>query len=110
MGKRLPTNQGEVFTTADAMRAKGQLEIVREIMQDGAWLNLPTIVALANALHLQRTGKESHWGEAAISARLRNLRQSINGAAPLQVDRRRDPAGWYEYRASPIDPAAPSTN
>ncbi len=108
--KRLTTNQGEVFTTADAMRAKGQLEIVREIMQDGAWLTLVEITALANRLHLERTGKESHWGEAAISARIRNLRQAIGGHPPRNVERRQGANGWTEYRATVIDPTAPSAN
>lgn len=72
----------------DKIRLNGQLLAVYTIMQDGEWHTLSWI--------RDRVGKGS---EAAISARLRDLRKARFGA--YEVQRRRKGsfnAGLFEYR------------
>ena len=79
------TFDGATYDPAlDATRLKSQLERVRTLMQDGQWRTLGEIQALAGG------------SEAALSARLRDLRKPRFGA--WIVDRRRVSNGLWEYR------------
>lgn len=68
----------------DYERLSGQLRAVFDVMRDGKWRTIPEI------------GATVEGSEAAISARLRDLRKSKYGAHDVQrehVDR-----GLYRYR------------
>jgi hypothetical protein len=68
----------------DHARLGGQLLAVFELMQDGAWRTLAEISAVVGG------------SEAAVSARLRDLRKEKYGAH--EVDRQRIEAGLWKYR------------
>ena len=79
--------------TLDGTRLKTQLEQVREIMADGQWRTFGQIQAAQRVLY----GKQG--SEAAISARLRDLRKREHGGH--QVERRRGGgSGLWEYQLS----------
>jgi hypothetical protein len=78
---------GETFDPAlDGARLTGQLARVYELMSDGAWRTLRDIA------------RDAGGTEAAVSARLRDLRKARFGGHT--VERRRVPgaSGLWEYR------------
>lgn len=80
----------------DNDRLSTQLERVRELMSDGQWRTLAEIASVVGGT------------EAAVSARLRDLRKERFGS--LKVDRRRVTGGLFQYRldlsARPADQTA----
>jgi len=68
----------------DGNRLRSQLQRVRVLMLDGHWRTLPEIA--------QRIG----GSEAAVSARLRDLRKERNGG--YTVNRRHIENGLFEYQ------------
>jgi hypothetical protein len=68
----------------DHARLGGQLLAVFDFMQDGAWRTLAEVSAVVGG------------SEAAVSARLRDLRKEKYGAH--EVDRQRIEAGLWKYR------------
>lgn len=68
----------------DHARLKGQLLRVYQLMSDGEWRTLRN---LANHVH---------GSEAAVSARLRDLRKDKYGAR--EIERRHLGSGLFEYR------------
>ena len=71
--------------TRDYVRLSGQLERVFELMKDGRWRALYEIkVAIGSG------------SEAAVSARLRDLRKQKYGAHT--VERMNIENGWFKYR------------
>jgi hypothetical protein len=68
----------------DQARLATQLEQVRTLMMDGQWRTL------------QQIGGRVQGSEAALSARLRDLRKSRFGG--YTVERRRRHGGLFEYR------------
>ena len=80
-----PAFHGDTYEPAlDEERLTTQLERVRAVMSGGRWHTLKEIRAFAGG------------SEAAVSARLRDLRKPKNGG--LEVERRRIDAGLFEYR------------
>ena len=79
----------------DRQRLTRQLEMVRAVMQDGHWR---TLAELQESIWLRYTRKAA---EAAVSARLRDLRKPKFGSH--QVERRRRAGGLWEYRVVPVD-------
>jgi hypothetical protein len=81
---------GETYEPArDHVRLARQLAGVRALMADGRWRTLPEI-----ARHVEGS-------EAALSARLRDLRKRKFGGRT--VERRYLAGGLFEYRVVPID-------
>jgi hypothetical protein len=81
--------------TLDRARLSGQLKRVFSVVVKGGWYTLSEIAAY--------TGDQS---EAAISARLRDLRKPKFGAFGIERRRRGDPKkGLWEYRlVSEVNP------
>ncbi len=78
----------------DRARLTGQLERVYRLMQDGQWRTLAEI----------RDG--AGGSEAAVSARLRDLRKRPFGSHAVERRRRGRPEdGLWEYRLAPRDSA-----
>ena len=71
----------------DYARLNGQLGRVYQLMKDGHWRTLGHIAALVNGT------------EAAVSAKLRDLRKAKYGA--LVVERRHIKRGLFQYRVRP---------
>ena len=75
----------------DAERLKGQMRRVFDLMKDGQWRTLREI----SSFH------DCHDSEAAISARLRDLRKIRFGGFMVDRRRRGDPgSGLFEYRVT----------
>ena len=68
----------------DQARLSGLLGRVHELMKDGAWRGLQEIAGACKGT------------ESSVSARLRDLRKERFGSH--QVERRRQPGGFFEYR------------
>jgi hypothetical protein len=80
-----PHRDGELFQPAlDGLRLNDQHETVKRLMADGRWRTLPEIHDI--------TG----FGEASISARLRDFRKLRFGEHT--VNRRRRTAALFEYQ------------
>ena len=78
--------KGETFDAAlDQKRLSGQLGRVYEVMKDGRWRTLAEIAQQA-----------APGTEAAISARLRDLRRKENGG--YTIERERVEGGLFRYR------------
>jgi hypothetical protein len=75
----------------DFVRLSGQLGRVFDVMKDGRWR---TLTQIANQIYYSRTGHLDT--EAAISARLRDLRKEAHGGHT--VERRYVANGLHEYR------------
>ena len=73
----------------DHARLNGQLLRVFDLMKDGQWRTLAEIAAAVGS------------SEAAVSARLRDLRKSKYGAR--EVFRQRVNAGLWKYRIAKVD-------
>ena len=83
-----PAFGGDTFQPKDVKRLSGQLLAVRDAVLDGKWRTL------AEIQHAVGSGSE-----AAISARLRDLRKPQFGAYKVERRRRGDAAkGLHEYR------------
>ena len=85
---------GKTFAPAlDGPRLSRQLDKVRDLMLDGKWRKLRAIQDVAGG------------SEAAISARLRDLRKPKFGSYTVERRRAGDPtAGSWEYRVLPPIP------
>lgn len=83
-----PRFGGETYEPEqDSVRLTGQVLAVFELTQSGGWWTLAALAA--------RTG----GSEAAVSARLRDLRKRKFGG--YDVERRRVAGGLFEYRVKP---------
>ena len=81
-----PHFDGKTYEPAlDHARLTSQLDRVRELMRDGQWRTLHDILVAVDGA-----------SEAAISARLRDLRKAKFGL--FHVERRRVAGGLFEYR------------
>lgn len=86
----------------DQKRLTGQMRRVFDVMEDGKWRTLEEIRATSfvRGLHV-RDGDAHNDSEAAISARLRDLRKSRFGGFTVDRRRRGDPgSGLFEYRVT----------
>jgi hypothetical protein len=73
----------------DEHRLTGQLQAVKDLMQDGCWRSLGELRAAIGG------------SEAGVSARLRDLRKAKFGAWTVERQHRGEPStGLYEYRVS----------
>lgn len=82
---------GETYDPArDEARLGSQLERVKALMADGAWRGLADIAAMTGG------------SEAAVSARLRDLRKARFGG--FRVERRHVEGGRWVYRVLPPHP------
>ncbi len=95
------TFDGKTFVDAiDAKRLMRQFDRVRNVLADGDWLTLGEIRERCRAI-CRALGIEANDSEAAISARLRDLRKDKFGGTQDSVEsRRRGDAkrGLWEYR------------
>jgi len=81
---KLHFDGSDIDDQRDTPRLSKQLETIRFLMSDGNWRTLPDIA--------QITG----YGEASISAQLRNMRKARFGS--LTVNKRYISNGLYEYQ------------
>lgn len=86
-----PQFSGPDVTPADAERLTSQLERVKRLMLDGQWRTLRHIAGCVGG------------SEAAISARLRDLRKPHFGG--YEVERTRLSRGLWSYRVLPPTPS-----
>lgn len=70
----------------DQKRLSKQLDVVRNVMMDGRWRSLSEIAAI------------THFPEASISARLRDLRKPRFGSWQMSSRRRAGGCATWEYR------------
>lgn len=75
---------GATIEAQDSKRLASQLERVRTVMSDGQWHTIPELA------------RKAIGSEAAVSARLRDLRKVRFGSC--NVERRRITGGLFEYR------------
>ena len=92
IARSAPSFDGDTYEPArDGMRLAGQLARVRALMADGVWRTLADVAAGVGG------------SEAAVSARLRDLRKARFGG--LDVQRRHVARGLFQYRVAPPRPA-----
>lgn len=90
MFRQRPKFDGQTYEPAqDEARLTGQLQRVMTMMRDGQWRTLPWLAGAVGGT------------EAAVSARLRDLRKAKFGGTKDDVERRRIAGGFYEYRWVP---------
>ena len=87
---------GETYEARrDHRRLTSQLVIIADLMSAGDWWTLDELKRACIA----RYGK--HYGEAGISARIRDLRKPKFGASEVESRRHPDANGLWQYRITP---------